>query len=146
MRDRLTDVSQGGGGKRIVYPWGLINGYVAERIPPTTAADDGYVRVEFVRAVLKPGTDTVHLLMERRVNGHPLFLGLEMLPISRGNGGSSVRVVGGSLGRLPLPAFVASLLDSTAKPVYERLFYELDILAEAQSISLSAHSATVIFP
>jgi hypothetical protein len=146
MRDRLVAASQGGGGKRIEYPWGLINGYVAERVPPTTAAEEDTVRVEFVRAVLEPAGATVRLHVERRFNGHPLFLSLELRPVSRGNGGTSVRTVGGSLGRLPLPAFLASLFNATAKPVSEGLFYEVEILAEAQSISLSPESATVIFP
>ncbi len=146
MRDRLTDTSNGSSGKRIEYPWSLINGYIAERVPPTVADEANRVRVEFIRAVLEPGTDSVHLRMERRVNDHPLFIDLEMRPVSRGNGGTSVRVVGGTLGRLPLPAFLASLLQTTAKPVTERLFYELEILAEAQVITLTPESAAVVFP
>ncbi len=145
MRDRLTDVSRGGGGKRIEYPWGLINGYLAERVPPTTADENAHIRVEFIRAVLAPHLDTVHLLMERRVNGYPLFIDLALRPETRSDGGTETRVVGGTLGRLPLPAFLASLLTATAKPVSDRLFYELGVLEDAQSISFTEESATVIF-
>ncbi len=146
MRDRLTDASGSGAGTRMAYPWSLINGYLAERVPAAVSGENRFFKVEFIRATAEPIGENVHLAMERRVNGRPMFLSFDYHFVSRDNGGTTARIVGGSLGRLPLPGVLAAALGGTAKPVYEKLFYELDILAEARVVTISPESAAVTFP
>lgn len=143
FRDRLADISKGGGGS-MTFPWVLINGYLAERIPPS-ASSEGLVEVEVIRVVAMPAGEDARLVMERRVSGHLIYLGIDLRPVSRGNGGTTVRVTGGSFGRLPLPGFLASLLKNTFRPVSERLFFELDILREAQSVAIGPEAASATF-
>ncbi len=144
FRDRLSDISKGGGGESMAFPWILINGYLAERVPPS-ASSEGFLEVEFVRVVAMPSGENARIVMERLVSGHQIYLGLDLRPVSRSNGGSTVKVTGGSIGRLPLPGFIAGLLKNTFRQVSERLFFELDILREAEAITIGPEAASATF-
>ncbi|MGC1481179.1 MAG: zinc ribbon domain-containing protein [Chthoniobacterales bacterium] len=144
FRDRLADVANDPGGESMTFPWILINGYLAERVPPTRASD-GFIPVEFVRVVAMPAEDEARIVMERLVYGHSLYVAVDLRPVSRGNGGTTARITGGSLGRLPLPGFIANLFTGTFRPVEDRLATELNTLSDAQTISIGPDAATATY-
>jgi hypothetical protein len=73
--------------------------------------------------------------------GHPIVLQTDFRLSTEPDGQQTLRVIGGSIGRLPLPAWIFSLGFRWSEPVREALQTQLTILASAKSASVTPEGA-----
>jgi hypothetical protein len=83
--------------------------------------------------------------MEQVLEDHPLYFSLQLQPYSEGRD-LKVRVVGATLGKLPIPGLLARYLLPIWRPCFDSLGAIMDTLDSASSASVTPKSLVVRWP
>lgn len=127
--------------KPFVAPWdgqGL-NAYLAGVLLPRESS--GF---SFAGARLAPAGDGFTLFVERKLLGLSIYHATTYRLITRGSG-LGLALIGSSLGRLPLPAAAAPMVEPLDASATKALAAELQILREAKTVQITPEKAFVNF-
>ncbi len=119
-----------------------LNAYLAAILQPSAAGNPFHVA--FQRALLAPAEGGFSLFVERKVAALTLYSKIDYQLVSRGNG-IDIVPVSATLGRLPLPAWLAPGIESLNGGLDQALASELEILRQAKSVRITAQKASVSF-
>ncbi|MDD5198867.1 MAG: zinc ribbon domain-containing protein [Terrimicrobiaceae bacterium] len=140
VRARLADAAQRG--IPVDAPWPRTNAYLASVLAP--GANESPVAASFVRALLTPEPGGFALTIQKTVAHIPIYTTVNYELVSRGGALALVRT-GAAIGRMPLPAMVAPLVESTGGDLSGALKFELDILRGARTVQFSPATAHIEF-
>lgn len=129
-------------GKPVHAPWESVNSYLATVLQSgdTSAAKS----VSFTRAAVAPARDGFALYTARNILGLRLYSTIYYRPVSRG-GGTGLTVTGAAIGRIPLPEWAASLVESSVGGLDTALYSELESLRDARKVEIGPKAAVIFF-
>ncbi len=140
FREQLSRAAGGTGNRVVTVSWATLNAWLAGQL------EDASTRgTTFRRAFVVPAGDDVMIFMQREVGGQRFTTGLQLRPVVR-TSGLSAQIIGGGIGRIPLPAVGAELMAATFAPVRDRVYSELEILRAARKVTVTAETVSVEFP
>jgi len=122
-----------------------INRFLMENVKLVPVAGPLGIHTEFNRCFVKLGEGSLDFVMEQSLEGHPLYFSLQLQPYSQ-DGDLKVRMLGASLGRLPVPASVVPFLMAIWQPCFDSLGAIVDSLDTASSASVTPKSLVVKWP
>jgi hypothetical protein len=122
-----------------------INKFLLENVNLVPLATDLGIHTEFKRCFVELGEGRLNFVMELSLESHLLYFALHLEPYSEG-GDLKVRVLGASLGRLPVPALLATHLLVIWKPCFDSLSEIVETLDSASSASVTPKSLVVRWP
>jgi hypothetical protein len=122
-----------------------INRFLLENVKLVPLATAFGIHTEFNRCFVELGEGRLDFVMEQSLEDHPLYFALHLEPYSEG-GKLKVRVLGASLGRLPVPALVAAHLLVIWQPCFDSLGAIVDTLDSASSASVTPKNLVVRWP
>ena len=122
-----------------------INKFLLENVNLVPVASALGIHTEFKRCFVELGEGRLNFVMEQSLESHPLYFSLHLEPYSEG-GDLKVRVLGASLGRLPVPALVAAHLLVIWQPCFDSLGAIVDTLDSASSASVTPTNLVVRWP
>jgi hypothetical protein len=116
-----------------------INNYLAARVA-TAGGDTPAHAARFERAFVVLGDQSFRLFVERKYLGISFFFWIDCQPLA-GPEGATALVKSGGIGRMPLPAFLAGLVQSRViEPVVAALAEPLEILRRANQVDVRPDS------
>jgi hypothetical protein len=133
--------------KESVYPRSLTiepeaaNNFLATRVKGA-GAGGSKLRARLVRAYVIPRNNALTLGVEQSLAGHSIYLQLDYR-IAEGTDGTSAVLTGGSLGRLPVPGFLAPLYSRSFAAVLDALSHPASWFSNASSVEISPSGAQV---
>lgn len=120
------------------------NNFLAARVEGAPENPQAW-RAVFSRAYVIMQTGNLTLGIEQKIKNYPLYLQLRLEP--RENAGkATLKPVGGSIGRLPLPDFLVSFFVRPFEPVITSLSGQLRWFEKAEKIAITPGMATVQWP
>lgn len=122
-----------------------INRFLLENVKLVPVSGPFGIHTEFKRCFVKLGEGSLDFVMEQSLEGHPLYFSLQMQPYSQ-DGDLKVRMLGASLGRLPVPAPLVPFLLAIWQPCFDSLGAIVDSLESANSASVTPKSLVVRWP
>jgi hypothetical protein len=122
-----------------------INRFLLENVKLVPLATALGIHTEFKRCFVELGEGRLDFVMEQSLESHPLFFALHLEPYSE-DGDLKLRVLGASLGRLPIPALLADHLLVIWQPCFDSLGAIVDTLDSASSASVTPKSLVVRWP
>ena len=122
-----------------------INKFLLENVNLVPVATVLGIHTEFKRCFVELGEGSLNFVMEQSLEGHALYFSLHLEPYSEG-GNLKVRVLGASLGRLPVPALVAAHILVIWQPCFDSLGAIVDTLGSASSASVTPKNLVVRWP
>jgi hypothetical protein len=122
-----------------------INRFLLENVKLVPVAGPFGIHTEFKRCFVKLGEGSLDFVMEQSLEGHPLYFSLQLQPYSQ-DGDLKVRMLGASLGRLPVPAPVVPFLMAIWQPCFDSLGAIVDSLDTASFASVTPKSLVVRWP
>ena len=122
-----------------------INKFLLENVKLAPVATALGLHTEFKRCFVELGEGRLDFVMEQTLEGHPLYFSLHLAPDSS-QGDLKVRVLGASLGRLPLPSVLARPLLPLWQPCFDSLGAIVETLDSAASASVTPKSLVVRWP
>jgi hypothetical protein len=137
IRSGLEKVSQNG--STASAPWSRVNAYLATVLVPTSAG-----ATKFVRAVLMPKPGGFALTTEKRVLGVPIYSTVIYKLVVRA-GHLDLQATGAALGRLPLPAEAAPIVQRIGGDLTGALALETSFLKSARMVRLSPDAVAIDF-
>jgi hypothetical protein len=112
------------------------NNYLASSIVPDPAGGDSIFRADFSRAFVVIKSGELEFFIEQRFHGWPIYMSLDATPETSG-GKSSLRVIGGGIGRMPLHPRLMPLLEGIMRPVISSTSEAAAVLETADEIVLT---------
>lgn len=122
-----------------------INRFLLENVNLVPLAGPLGVHTEFKRCFVKLGEGNLDFVMEQTLEGYPLYFSLQLQPYSQ-DGDLKVRMLGASLGKLPVPAPVVPFILGIWRPCFDSLGAIVDSLESANSASVTPKSLVVRWP
>jgi hypothetical protein len=122
-----------------------INKFLLENVSLVPVATALGIHTEFKRCFVELGDGRLNFVMEQSLEGHTFYFSLHLEPYSE-DGDLKVRVLGASLGRLPVPALVAAHLLVIWQPCFDSLGAIVDALDSASSASVTPKNLVVRWP
>jgi hypothetical protein len=122
-----------------------INRFLLENVKLVPVAGPLGIHTEFKRCFVKLGEGSLDFVMEQSLEGHPLYFSIQLQPYSQ-DGDLKVRMLGASLGRLPVPAPVVPFVLAIWQPCFDSLGAIVDSLDTASSASVTPKSLVVRWP
>lgn len=114
---------------------GAINRFLAASVRLEPIANPLGMKAGFTRCYAQLAENQLDFTLQIEIQGHPVYLTLGLAPGEK-NGRLTSRVVGAEIGRLPLPAPLASLILPVWSPCFDSLENMIDLLRGAQSAKL----------
>ena len=111
---------------------GAINRLLAAGVRLEPIANPFGVKTAFTRCYTRLSENRMDFTLQIEIHGQPVFLTLGFSPVEK-NGRVFPEVAGAQIGRLPLPAPIASLLLPLWSPCFDSLENVIDLLRGAQS-------------
>ncbi len=140
IRAGLTDVARRG--SVATAPWPRLNAYLASVLAP--ADSTGALASSFLRAMLLPRPGGFTLIVQKSLVGIPIYTTVRYSVVAR-SGRIDLEPIGGAIGRLPLPAAAAPLLQRIAGDFSAPLSFELGILRTARTVRLTPNGVQIDF-
>jgi len=122
-----------------------INSFLIENVKLVPIAAPFGIHTEFKRCFVVLGDGRLDFVMEQVLEDHPLYFSLQLQPYSEDRD-LKVRVVGATLGRLPIPGLLARYLLPIWQPCFDSLGAIVDTLDSASSASVTPKSLVVRWP
>jgi hypothetical protein len=122
-----------------------INRFLLENVKLVPVAGPFGIHTEFKRCFVQLGEGHLDFVMEQSLEDYPLYFSLQLEPYSQ-DGDLKVRVLGASLGKLPVPALVAPYILAIWRPCFDSLGAIVDTLDSASSASVTPKSLVVRWP
>jgi hypothetical protein len=122
-----------------------INRFLVENVKLVPVSGPFGIHTEFKRCFVKLGEGSLDFVIEQSLEGHLLYFSLQMQPYSQ-DGDLKVRMLGASLGRMPVPAPVVPFLLAIWQPCFHSLGAIVDSLKSASSASVTPKSLVVRWP
>jgi hypothetical protein len=122
-----------------------INRFLLENVKLVPVAGPFGIHTEFKRCFVQLGEGHLDFVMEQSLEDYPLYFSLRVEPYSQ-DGDLKVRVLGASLGKLPVPAFVAPYILAIWRPCFDSLGAIVETLDSASSASVTPKSLVVRWP
>jgi hypothetical protein len=122
-----------------------INRFLLENVKLVPVAAPLGIHSEFKRCFVQLGEGHLDFVMEQSLEDYPLYFSLQLEPYSQ-DGDLKVRVLGASLGKLPVPAFVAPYILAIWRPCFDSLGAIVETLDSASSASVTPKSLVVRWP
>lgn len=122
-----------------------INKFLVENVKLVPVKTALGIHTEFKRCFVELGEGHLNFVMEQSLEDYPLYFSLKLEPYSQ-DGDLKVRVLGASLGKLPIPAFVAPYILAIWRPCFDSLGAILETLDSASSASVTPKSLVVRWP
>jgi hypothetical protein len=122
-----------------------INRFLLENVKLVPVAGPFGVHTEFKRCFVQLGEGHLDFVMEQSLEDYPLYFSLQLEPYSQ-DGDLKVRVIGASLGKLPVPALVAPYILAIWRPCFDSLGAIVETLDSASSASVTTKSLVVRWP
>lgn len=122
-----------------------INKFLLENVSLVPMSSVLGIHTEFKRCFVELGEGRLNFVMEQSLEEHTLYFSLHLEPYTEG-GDLKVRVLGASLGKLPVPAFLAAHLLVIWQPCFDSLGAVLDSLDTASSASVTPKKLVVRWP
>jgi len=121
------------------------NNFLAARLAPALAGPMGWPPVSFSRAFVVPADGRLTLAVQQAFMGLPVFLQVTVEPVA-GDGGIGARLVGGRIGRLPLPTALLPQFEKSFSPTLGALATPMEWFRSASSVEISPAGAVVNWP
>jgi hypothetical protein len=122
-----------------------LNRFLMENVKLVPIAAPFGIHTEFKRCFVVLGEGSLDFVMEQSFEDHPLFFSVQLEPYSE-EGDLKVRVVGATLGRLPIPGLLARYLLPIWRPCFDSIGEFLDTLDSASSASVTPKSLVIRWP
>jgi hypothetical protein len=122
-----------------------INNFLLENVKLVPVKTALGIHTEFKRCFVELGEGRLDFVMEQSLEDYPLYFSLQLEPYSQ-NGDLKVRVIGASLGQLPVPSLVAPHILAIWRPCFDSLGAILETLDSASSASVTPKSLVVRWP
>lgn len=145
FRNLLLSTSSGVNRSPVDFSWTAINAYLSGLLINAPRSEEGWARAEFVRAFIVADDEMFTVFIEQKYLGLSYFLGVTYRPVIRARG-AELRVTGGSIGRLRVPAAVTRLFGRSIESLANPLVYELSILRNVETVTITPESAALLFP
>jgi len=120
-----------------------VNNFLASRV----VGDEGSQtwRAKFARAYVVIRTGEMSLGIEQTIKNYPLYLQLRLEPRSSAEK-ATLEMVGGSIGRLPVPHFLLPYFAKPFEPVLASLAGQTRWFEKAEKFTFTPEVATVLWP
>lgn len=127
--------------RSLELPVSDVNNFLTNRISGGTGA----MGATLARCYMVPEGDLTRFGVEQRVAKYPIYLELVIKPIPNGKF-TTAEVLGGSVGRLPIPAPLVPFFSKSFSPVFEALRGPREWLEAANAITTSPAGWSVQWP
>ena len=131
--------------RRMVYSEDQVNAYLQSSLRGGKAEKAGVLAMKFERAYVHLGEGTCQITSAQSLFGFPLYVTTNRTYAVR-NGIMTSRVLGGSLGRLHVPAAAMPVVEAIFQPLKKALDLPLKLLIQMQLVTLHKGSVEMITP
>ena len=145
IADDLDGRMQQGVPQRVVYTEDQVNTYLKATLRGGKAEKAGALAMKFEQAYVHFGDGTCQVTSEQSLFGVPIYA-TTVRTFSVQNGVVTSRPVGGSVGRLYLPAQAVPALEGVFQPLKKALEQPLKLVTSMQSVTLRKGSVDMVTP
>jgi hypothetical protein len=122
-----------------------INQFLSANVRMSPVVGAFGLHADFVRCFVTLREGEFDFVMQQKINDYPLYFALRVAPLE---GGSSlgVRIAGATLGRLPVPDFLARVLLPLWQPCFDSLGKSIPLLSTGRSVSITPKKVVIRWP